>query len=182
MEGLWLGSWVRFILGTRLGPYVPTPQHVVTRMLSLALVQAADCVHDVGCGDGRMLLAAAQQHGARGVGYELDARLAAAATQAVLDAGLQHRIDVRRADAREACFDGADVIMMYLSETGNATMLPRLRTAAASRAARGVPPARCVTFTFPIAGVTPSATAKVDGIDLFLYSIEDVGLPQQRVL
>jgi SAM-dependent methyltransferase len=109
MEGLWLGSWVRFILGTRLGPYVPTPQHVVTRMLSLASVQAADCVHDVGCGDGRMLLAAAQQHGARGVGYELDARLAAAATQAVLDAGLQHRIDVRRADAREACFDGADV-------------------------------------------------------------------------
>ena len=50
-------------------------------------------------------------------------------------------------------------------------MLPRLRLAAAARTALGVPPARCVTFTFPIAGVVPTATAKVDGIDLFLYTI-----------
>lgn len=129
MEGLWLGSWLRFILGTRLGPYVPTPPHVVRLMLSLAGVSANDVVHDVGCGDGRVLLAAAQEHGARGVGYELDARLAAAAAQAVAKAGLQHRIDVRRADAREACFEGADVVLMYLSETGNvrARVAARLR-------------------------------------------------------
>lgn len=120
MEGLWLGSWLRFILGTRLGPYVPTPPHVVRRMLSLAAVSADDCVHDVGCGDGRALLAAAQEHGARAVGYELDARLAAAAAEAVAKAGLQHRIDVRQGDAREACFESADVVLMYLSETGNA--------------------------------------------------------------
>jgi hypothetical protein len=173
MESLWLGSWLRFILGTRLGPYVPTPHHVVTRMLSLASVHSSDCVHDVGCGDGRLLLAAAQRHGARGVGYELDAALAAAATDAVAAAGLAASIDVRKQDARSACFDGADVITMYLSEGGNLTMLPLLRAAAAKRAARGAPPARCVTFTFPIAGVTPAATARVDGIDLFLYTITD---------
>ena len=172
--GLWLGSWLRFILGNRLGPYVPTPPHVVRRMLSLASVSKDDSVHDVGCGDGRMLLAAAQECGARGVGYELDARLADAAARAVAAAGLQSRIEIRRADARLACFDSADVVMMYLSETGNATMLPKLRVAAAARAARGVPPARCVTFTFPIGGVKPTATTKVDGIDLYLYTIREV--------
>jgi SAM-dependent methyltransferase len=173
MDGLWLGSWLRFIAGTRLGPYVPTPHHVVTRMLHLANVRAADCVHDVGCGDGRLLLAAATQHGARGVGYELDARLAAAARDAVAAAGLSARLEVRQADARHACFDGADVVIMYLSEGGNLTMLPLLRAAAAKRVARGAAPARIVTFTFPIAGVTPTGSTRVDGIDLFLYTITD---------
>jgi SAM-dependent methyltransferase len=173
MEGLWLGSWLRFIAGTRLGPYVPTPHHVVSTMLALAGVAAADCVHDVGCGDGRLLLAAATQHGARGVGYELNAKLAAAARDAVAAAGLSARVDIREADARQACFEGADVITMYLSEGGNLTMLPLLRAAAVKRVARGVAPARCVTFTFPIAGVTPTATARVDGIDIFLYTIKE---------
>ena len=50
-------------------------------------------------------------------------------------------------------------------------MLPRLRLAAAARTARGVPPARCVTFSFPIAGVVPTATAKVDGITLYLSTL-----------
>ena len=185
MESLWLGSWLRFIAGNRLGPYVPTPHHVGARMLQLAGVAAADAVHDIGCGDGRLLLAAAQTHGASGVGYELDATLAKAAADAVAAAGLSHRIDIRREDARTACLAGADVVTMYLSEGGNLAMLPVLRAGAAKRsaqrAARGEPPRqasmslRVCTFTFPIAGLVPVARTRVDGIDLFLYNITHHG-------
>lgn len=74
--GLWLGSWLRFILGNRLAPFVPTPLHVQQRMLSLAAVKSTDTVYDAGAGDGRLLLTAYRLHGARGVGFELDSRLA----------------------------------------------------------------------------------------------------------
>ena len=61
---LWLGTWAKFILGTRLGPYVPTPPHVVSRLLKLGSLRAGDVVYDLGCGDGRVLREAAKQ-GAR---------------------------------------------------------------------------------------------------------------------
>lgn len=171
MDGLWLGSWLRFLTGTRLGPYVPTPHHVGARMLALARVTASDCVYDVGCGDGRLLVAAATRHGATAVGYELDPTLAAAASAAAAAAGVGNRVRVERADARSACFAPADVVCLYLSERGNGEMLPRLRDAATKRAAAGRAPARAVTFTFPVPGLTPAATTTVDGIKLYLYEI-----------
>ena len=64
--------------------------------------------------------------------------------------------------------------MAYLSETGNSKLLPVLRAAAAKRRLKHLPPARLVTFSFPVAGLTPVATARVDGIDLYLYSIVDL--------
>ena len=122
-----------------------------------------------------LLLAAAQTHGATGVGYELDATLAKAAADAVAAAGLSHRIDIRREDARTACLAAADVVTMYLSEGGNLAMLPVLRAGAAKRAARGEPAPRVCTFTFPIAGLVPVARTRVDGIDLFLYNVTHHG-------
>jgi len=67
--GLWLGTWAKFLLGWRLGPYVPTPPHVVSRMLRLARVETKDVVYDLGCGDGRVCIAAAREHGARVVTF-----------------------------------------------------------------------------------------------------------------
>ena len=55
-----------------LAPYVPTPQDVVDRMLSLAGVTGDDVVYDLGCGDGRIVITAAQRYGARGVGIDFD--------------------------------------------------------------------------------------------------------------
>ena len=57
MEGLWLGTWARFLVGNRLAPYVPTPKHVGSEMLKLARVGPKDYVVDLGCGDGRLLIA-----------------------------------------------------------------------------------------------------------------------------
>ncbi|MCK7479427.1 MAG: methyltransferase domain-containing protein [Candidatus Moduliflexus flocculans] len=58
-----------------LAPFVPTPPEVVARMLELAAVGPRDVVYDVGCGDGRMVIAAAKTYGARGVGIEIDPAL-----------------------------------------------------------------------------------------------------------
>jgi SAM-dependent methyltransferase len=57
-----------------LAPFVPTPMDVVVRMLTLAEVGPDDVVYDLGCGDGRIVIVAAQQFGARGVGVDIDER------------------------------------------------------------------------------------------------------------
>src|SRR5689334_9757395 len=53
-------------------PYIPTPDHVVARMLSLAEVNERDIVYDLGCGDGRIVVTAAKERGARGMGIDID--------------------------------------------------------------------------------------------------------------
>ena len=162
MADLWLGTWARFLLGRRLGPYVPTPPHVGARMLELAEVTSSDVVYDLGCGDGRLLIHAARQHGASGVGFELNAELVGMANDAVAAAGVSGLVSVRREDARKADFSPASVVCLYLSERGNRELLPRLQTLL-------LPSARVVSFSFGIAGITPSATALVDGIGLHLF-------------
>ncbi len=64
---------------------------------------------------------------------------------------------------------------MYLSERGNGEMLPLLLAAAAKRAKRGAAPARAVTFTFPVPGLQPADSTRVDGIDLFLFHLKHDG-------
>lgn len=56
MKHLWLGSWFKYLIGSRLAPFVPTPVHVGRRMLQLADVREHDRVYDLGCGDGSLIL------------------------------------------------------------------------------------------------------------------------------
>ena len=56
-NGLWLGTWAMYLFRQRLAPFVPTPSHVATKMLNLAAVTSKDHVVDLGCGDGRLLVA-----------------------------------------------------------------------------------------------------------------------------
>src|SRR5688572_12042688 len=78
--------------------YLPTPAPVVTAMLRLAGVSAADVVYDLGSGDGRIPIAAAREHGARGVGIELDARLIELARCSARAAGVEKRVEFREQD------------------------------------------------------------------------------------
>lgn len=172
LKQLHLGSWWQFVTGRRLAPYVPTPPHVVHSMLQLASVSKGDCVHDVGAGDGRMLVTAALQCGARGVGYELDESLVAQARRNIDAAGVRDVAVVCR-DALTADYSTADVVTLYLSDHGNAAVLPLLRQAAAARRQRGLPGARVVTFYFPLPpDERPVKTAKVNGIALYLYHLQ----------
>jgi 16S rRNA A1518/A1519 N6-dimethyltransferase RsmA/KsgA/DIM1 with predicted DNA glycosylase/AP lyase activity len=148
--------------------YYPTHDSVVHRMLQLAAVGPSDTVYDLGCGDGRILVAAAQHHGARGVGVELDSDLVQQARSNVAAAGLQHMVRIDQGDAAQADLRGASVVALYLSERGNVSLLRSL--------APGLQPAtRVVSFYFPIHGWEERRVA-VDtsqNVAIYLYRVPE---------
>lgn len=97
-----------------LAPYVPTPPNVVERMLEVAAVGRGDVVYDVGCGDGRMVIAAAKVHGARGVGIEIDPALIAECRAGAEREGVEKLVRFLEMDATKARFTEATVLALYL--------------------------------------------------------------------
>src|SRR5512145_2066805 len=77
-----------------LAPYVQTPPDVVDRMLAFSGVGAGDVVVDLGAGDGRVILTAAQTYGVRAVGYEIDSDLVADARRSIREAGVEHLAEI----------------------------------------------------------------------------------------
>lgn len=141
LESLHLGSWARFITGQRLAPFVKTPADAREAMLRLAALSPDEALVDLGAGDGAMLRTAVERFGAASaVGYELDAELVRKARLASAD---EPRIECRHAAAEEAekALRAADVVTLYLSERGNATLLPLL-----ARSLR--PESRIVSFVW----------------------------------
>jgi len=109
-----------------LAPYLPTPLPVVDRMLAMAQVKKTDVVFDLGCGDGRIVIAAAKKYGARGVGIELDPELIRSAkAQALLD-GLDRQVSFRLEDATKTDLRQATVVALYLLPDSNRILRPRL--------------------------------------------------------
>jgi len=97
-----------------LAPFVPTPRPVVERMLELAAVGRADVVYDIGCGDGRMVIAAAKLHGARGVGIEIDAALIAQCRAGAEREGVTKLVRFLQTDATKVRLKEATVLALYL--------------------------------------------------------------------
>ena len=95
-----------------LAPYVATPPDVVLRMLTLAGTGPTDVVYDLGCGDGRIVIAAAQQFGARAVGVDIDAALIARAREAATAAGVADRVTFRVQDAMTVDVSDATVVTL----------------------------------------------------------------------
>jgi len=113
---------------TRKGaPYVPTPPQVVWRMLELADVSSDDVVYDLGSGDGRIVLAAAQRYGARGVGIEIDPDLVQKARKKARQLGVADRVTFRQADLFEVDLSDATVVMLYLWPDMNNRLRPKLQ-------------------------------------------------------
>jgi len=105
---------------------VATPPDVVDRMLTLAGVTNTDVVYDLGCGDGRIVIAAAQKFGARGVGVDIDpVRVAEAQRNAVL-AKVEHLVTFRVEDALATDVSGASVVTLYLLASQNVALKPAL--------------------------------------------------------
>jgi ubiquinone/menaquinone biosynthesis C-methylase UbiE len=106
--------------------YSPTPHHVVHAMLTLANVGPDDVVYDLGSGDGRIIVAAAQEFGARGVGIEIVPELVAEATLRADAAGVSERAQFRQQDIFTVDVSAASVVTLYLSEELNARLRPKL--------------------------------------------------------
>ena len=107
-------------------PFVPTPPQVVDRMLSLAKVTADDVVYDLGCGDGRIVIAAAKRYGARGVGIDIDPDLVAEARARAKREGVDHLVTFLEQDLFQADVSEATVVVLYLLPALNVKLRPIL--------------------------------------------------------
>ena len=116
----------------------------------------------IGCGDGRLLIAAARL-GAKGVGFELHSELVLEARHAVEAAGYSDSVQVVQQDAAQASIHEATVLTLYLSDSGNTHVINSLKHKMRKQA-------RVVSFAFPIEGHEPCKTDKVHGIDIHLYT------------
>lgn len=108
-------------------PYVGTPDEAVQRMLQLADVGASDTVMDLGCGDGRIVIAAALRHGARGIGVDINPEHIESGRRAAQSAGVSGRVEFVRADLFDADVSRATVVTLYLLRHVNLQLRDRLR-------------------------------------------------------
>lgn len=107
-------------------PYVPTSSEVVKGMLKLAKVNKNDMVYDLGCGDGRIVIAAAKNYGAKGVGIDLNPKLIAKARANAKKAGVENRVRFETGDLFKANFSDASVVTLYLLPSINQKLRPQL--------------------------------------------------------
>ena len=134
-----------------LAPYVPTPYHVVNRMLELAEVTKDDVVYDLGCGDGRIVITAAERYGARGVGIDYDPERIAEARANAERRGVQDLVTFIQQDAMQTDVSEATVVTLYLLSSSNRKLRPIL-----TRQLR--PGSRIVSHAFRMGDWQPEVT------------------------
>lgn len=106
--------------------FVPTPPDVVEAMLKLAKVTAKDVVYDLGCGDGIIVATAAQEHGARAVGIDIDPQRVKEASERIQKAGVTDKVKILHADLFETDISPATVVTLYLLPSLNQKLIPKL--------------------------------------------------------
>jgi SAM-dependent methyltransferase len=110
-----------------LAVYQPTPHEVVDEMLDLARISPGDVLYDLGCGDGRIVVAAAEKYGIRAVGVDINPVRIAAARANARRHGVEDRVQFVLGDAKTADFREATVVTMYLGADGNLRLARQLR-------------------------------------------------------
>ncbi len=144
--------------------FVPTPNEVVSKMMELAKVTQKDTVYDLGCGDGRIVITAAQRYGARGVGIDIDPERVKEATENVRKGGVADRVKIVRGDLFEADISGATVVTLYLLTDLNLKLRPKLLKDLR-------PGTRVVSHAFSMGDWKPERTADVSGTTVYLWRI-----------
>jgi ubiquinone/menaquinone biosynthesis C-methylase UbiE len=106
--------------------FVPTPHQIVDRMLDVASVRTGDVVYDLGCGDGRMVIAAAKKFATRGVGVDLDPKRIREARASAKKEGVEHLVTFEVGDMFKTDIREATVVMLYLLPELNRRLKPKL--------------------------------------------------------
>jgi SAM-dependent methyltransferase len=135
--------------------FLPSAPDVVARMLAIAQVDSTDIVYDLGCGDGRVVIAAARDRGARGVCVDINPALIASSRRNADTAGIRERIEFRHADLFEVDLSTATVVALYLSPALNQRLRPKLY-----REVR--PGTRIVSHNFDMGDWRPDSVARVE--------------------
>jgi SAM-dependent methyltransferase len=144
-------------------PYVPTPDEVVQSMLKLAGVHDGDVVYDLGCGDGRIVIAAARL-GARGVGVDINPDRIREARLNARQAGVEDKVKFLEADLFTAPIQDATVVTLYLLPSVNLKLRPKLWKDLK-------PGTRVVSHAFDMGDWKPEKTDEVDNRPIYFWTI-----------
>ena len=144
--------------------YVPTPPEVVKAMLDTAKVTSKDLLYDLGCGDGRIVIEAARTYGARGVGVDIDPQRIKEAQANAAAAGVTDRVKFIEGDLFETNLRPATVVTLYLLESLNMKLQPKLVTELR-------PGTRIVSHAFSMGPWTPDQSLNVAGRRVYLWTI-----------
>ena len=111
-----------------IAPFVASPLPVVKQMLTLAQLQPGEMLYDLGCGDGRVVIMAAQEFGARSVGVEMREDLAKQALGKVSELSLDGQVKIINGDMFKVDLAQADVVTLYLTTSANDKVKPKLES------------------------------------------------------
>ena len=143
--------------------FTPTRHAIADAMLQLAAVTDGDVVYDLGSGDGRIPIIAAQKYGARGIGIEIDPKLVTQSWGNANDAEVANRVSFKMGDLFAADLSAATVVTMYLSPSIMKRLMPTLRALK--------PGTRIVSHAFDMPGWPPDERRQVDEAQIFLWRI-----------
>lgn len=138
-------------------PFVRTPNSIVDEMLALAAPRKGDLLYDLGCGDGRIVIRAAEAYGCRAVGFDIDPPRVREARENVGRQGVEDRVAIVEQDIFTLDLSAADVITLYLLPRFNERLIPQLQ-----QLKRG---ARIVSHDFNLPGITPDRVLNVTTTD-----------------
>lgn len=153
------GSWLA-------APWLPMPRKDVQRLLHLAQFRPNELVYDLGCGDGRVLCAAAAQYGVRGIGFEVALLPFVWGWCTILLYGLWPQVKVRYRNFYRCNLSAADVVTVFLTPRAMVKLAPKL-------AAELAPSARVLSYAFAIPGWQPTHVDKPtpSNIAIFCYRV-----------
>jgi hypothetical protein len=134
--------------------FVPTPPEVVAKMLELAQVTKDDVVYDLGCGDGRIVVAAAKM-GCKAFGFDVDPQRIKESKENVAKNGVGNLATIEQKDIFTLDLSKANVVTLYLLPSLNVKLIPQLE--------KLKPGSRIVSHDFDMKGVTPDKVVEVDG-------------------
>jgi tRNA G37 N-methylase Trm5 len=145
--------------------YVPTPQEVVEAMLTLAGVTGKDVVYDLGSGDGRIPITAAQKYGATAVGIDINPVRIKEAQENLAKANVGDKVKFMNADLFETDLSPASVITLYLLPSLNVKLMPKLKQLK--------PGTRIVSHSFDMGSEwPPEKTQDVNGRMIYMWTIK----------
>jgi len=146
--------------------YVPTPHAVVDAMLAMANVRDGDVLYDLGSGDGRIPVAAAQKFDVRAVGIDIDPQRIREANANAQQAGVTDKVSFRQEDLFKTDFSDATVVTLYLLDRLNEKLRPRLL-------AELKPGTRIVSHAFRMGDWEPEKSQEVNGSMIYFWTVPE---------
>lgn len=141
--------------------WVPTPHEVVNKMLEMAQLKSTDVLFDLGCGDGRVVVAAAKNFGVRAFGFDIDPERIRDSKENVRNNNLENLVTIQQADIFTLDLSQANVITLYLLPSLNVKLIPQLL--------RCRPGTRIVSHDFDMQGVRPKQVYEMGGHTVYLW-------------